>query len=101
MEGSLSRAETDRALAHLEAALRGLPQTIFLDLRKVDTVDASFLVAMDPAARQLAASGGRMAILTERADVANLIHRLCGPGYTRVFSGLETALWWLVEEGHA
>lgn len=101
VEGALTLNETDRVLARLEAALRGRPRTIFLDLRDVDTVDAAFLMAMEPAARQLAASGGKMAVLTERSDVATLIHRLCGPAHTRVFPDLESALWWLVEEGHA
>ena len=101
VEGALTLAETDRVLARLEAALQGRPRTIFLDLREVDTVDAAFLMAMEPAARQLAASGGKMAVLTERSDVATLIHRLCGPAHTRVFTDLESALWWLVEEGHA
>lgn len=101
VEGALTLTETDRVLARLETALRGRPRTIFLDLRDVDTVDAAFLMAMEPAARQLAASGGKMAVLTERADVATLIHRLCGPAHTRVFTDLESALWWLVEEGHA
>lgn len=101
VEGALTLNETDRVLARLETALRGRPRTIFLDLRDVDTVDAAFLMAMEPAARQLAASGGKMAVLTERSDIATLIHRLCGPAHTRVFTDLESALWWLVEEGHA
>ena len=101
MEGALTLAETDRVLARLETALRGRPRTLFLDLRGVDTIDASFLVALEPLVRQLAAHGGRMALLTERADVATLVERLCGLKYARVFTNLESCLWWLVDEGHA
>jgi MraZ protein len=101
VEGNLSFVETDKVLARLETALRGRPRTIFLDLRRVETVDASFLMAMEPATYQLAANGGRLAVITERQDVAALIHRICDSSYTRVFPELESALWWLVDEGHA
>ncbi len=101
IDGSLGVNETDKVLARIETALRGRPRTIFLDLRRVDTVDASFLLAMEPTTYQLAANGGRLAVLTERQDVASLIHRLCPPAHTRVFPDLEQALWWLVDEGHA
>lgn len=101
VEGALTVGETDRVLTRLETALRGQPRTIFLDLRGVDTIDAAFLVALDPLVRQLAAHGGRLAILTDRADVAMLVERLCGAKYARVFSTLESSLWWLVDEGHA
>ena len=99
--GELTLAETDRVLTRLETALRGRPRTLFLDLRGVDTVDASFLMALEPLVRQLAAHGGRMAVLTERADVAALVERLCGLKYARAFTNLESGLWWLVDEGHA
>jgi MraZ protein len=101
VEGALNLAETDKVLTRLEMALRGRPRTIFLDLRRVDTVDASFLLAMEPTTYQLTANGGRLAILTERQDVAALIHRLCSSPQLRVFPDLESALWWLVDEGHA
>ena len=101
VQGALTLGETDRVLTRLETALRGRPRTIFLDLRGVDTIDAAFLMAMEPIGRQLAASGSRLAILTERTDVALLIERLCGARYARVFTNLESGLWWLVEEGHA
>ena len=101
VDGSLGINESDKVLARIETALRGRPRTIFLDLRRVDTVDASFLLAMEPTTYQLAANGGRLAVLTERQDVAALIHRLCPPAHTRVFPDLEQALWWLVDEGHA
>ncbi|MBV9850559.1 MAG: STAS domain-containing protein [Armatimonadetes bacterium] len=101
IEGALTLSETDRVLTRLETALRGRPRTLFLDLRGVDTVDAAFLVALEPLVRQLAAHGGRMAVLTERADVATLVERLCGLKYARVFTNLESGLWWLVDEGHA
>jgi MraZ protein len=101
VEGSLDFVETDKVLARLDTALRGRPRTVFLDLRRVDTVDASFLMAMEPATYQLAATGGRLAVLTERQDVAALIHRICDSTHTRVFPDLESALWWLVDEGHA
>ena len=57
VEGALTLPETDRVLARLETALRGRPRTLFLDLRGVETIDASFLVAMEPLVRQLAAHG--------------------------------------------
>jgi MraZ protein len=101
VDGALNLAETDKVLVRLETALRGRPRTIFLDLRKVDTVDASFLMAMEPTTYQMAADGGRLAILTERQDVASLIHRICPSTHTRAFPDLESALWWLVDEGHA
>lgn len=101
VEGALTVGETDRVLTRLETALRGHPRTLFLDLRGVDTIDAAFLVALDPLVRQLAAHGGRMAILTDRTDVAMLVERLCGAKYARVFPTLESSLWWLVDEGHA
>jgi MraZ protein len=101
VQGALTLGETDRVLTRLETALRGRPRTIFLDLRSVDTIDAAFLMAMEPIGRQLAISGSRLAILTERADVALLIERLCGAKYARVFTNLESSLWWLVDEGHA
>lgn len=101
VEGSLTVGETDRVLTRLETALRGRPRTVFLDLRGVDTLDAAFLMAMEPVARQLAANGGRLAVLTERGDVPLLLERLCGAKYVRVFTNLESCLWWLVDEGHA
>lgn len=101
VEGALTLAETDRVLTRLETALRGRPRTLFLDVRGADTIDAAFLVALEPLVRQLAAHGGRMAVLTERADVALLVERLCGLKYARVFTNLESGLWWLVDEGHA
>lgn len=101
VQGALTLGETDRVLTRLETALRGRPRTIFLDLRAVDTIDAAFLMAMEPLARQLASSGSRLAILTERSDVAMLMERLCGAKYARVFTNLESSLWWLVDEGHA
>ena len=99
--GALTLSETDRLLTRLETALRGRPRTLFLDLRGVDTIDAAFLMALEPLVRQLAAHGGRMAVLTERVDVATLVERLCGLKYARVFTNLESSLWWLVDEGHA
>lgn len=101
VEGSLTPGEIDRVLTRLETALRGRPRTIFLDLRGVDTLDAAFLMAMEPVARQLATNGGRLAVLTERSDVPVLLERLCGAKYVRVFTNLESCLWWLVDEGHA
>lgn len=101
VEGALTLGETDRVLTRLETALRGRPRTLFLDVRGVDTIDAAFLIALEPLARQLASHGGRMAVLTERTDVAVLVERLCGMKYVRVFTNLEVGLWWLVDEGHA
>lgn len=101
VEGMLTLNDTDRVITRLETALRGRPRTIFLDLRGVETIDAAFFVAMEPLISQLAAHAGRMAVLTERADVATLVERLCGLKYVRVFKSLEAGLWWLVDEGHA
>ncbi len=101
VEGDLGYVESDKVLARLETALRGKPRTIFLDLRNVETVNASFLMAMEPTTYQIAGNGGKLAVLTERQDVATLIHRICNSTHTRVFPNLEAAMWWLVDEGHA
>jgi len=101
VEGMLTAADTDRVLTRLETALRGRPRTLFLDLRGVETIDASLVIGLEPLLKQLTSSGGRMAILTERSDMATLIERLCGHKYLRVFPNLESGLWWLADEGYA
>jgi len=101
VEGMLTVSDTERIITRLETALRGKPRTIFLDLRGVETIDAAFFIAMEPLIGQLATYAGRMAVLTERVDVATLVERLCGLKYVRVFRNLESGLWWLVDEGHA
>ena len=101
VEGMLTVSDTGRIITRLETALRGKPRTIFLDLRGVETIDAAFFMAMEPLIAQLATYAGRMAVLTDRMDVAALVERLCGLKYVRVFRNLESGLWWLVDEGHA